>query len=359
MGGKMLGVNRIQIDKAIVHILEPGKNGLTLSNQCLQPTNAILTRISKQIQRSGNNKNKITSKFSQISPTLVSGISQRIINDPKYFIKGSQEIAKILHQIVYRNRKQSNCDLVICLYQDINTQKKYVAISKMELSSGLQNQIIDDNGDIVIDVGGLGTFTPGTFQKIAIIREFNKKNKFDVQIIDYQVDATSKFGAAKYFLIDFLDCNPELSNQHLTRLLYENMVDIENKLRKEKKYRYAKKTTGILPLICKCKRRRFKLDVLDEWMNTLRFSDKQKEIVKNEIKPALLQRTFYIHKTTMKEYCQRVKYHNSKELLIEVEGNKSNNVRLLRRRLRWIDNKIFLVPSLVKIKTDQWVRMKY
>ena len=355
----MFGLKKIQIDKAIVHILEPGINGLTLSDRCLQPTSDIIVRNKKKIQQSRSNKNAITSKFSKFNPSLVSGISQRIINDPDYFIDGSKEIAKILHKIVFRNSKQSNCDLIICSFQEINTQKKYVAILKMKITSGLQNQIIDDDGTINIVVDNMGIFTPGTLQKIVIIQEFNEKNKHDVQIVDYQVDATSKFGAAKYFLIDFLDCKPVLSNQHLTRLLYENMVDIENKFRKEKKYRYAKKTTGMLPLICKCRNKIFNMNVLDEWMNTLRFSEKQKKEIIGKTNPNLVNRTFHIHKTTMREYCQRVKYHNSKELFIEVDGKKMNNVRLLRRRLRWINNRIFLVPSLVKIRTDQLVRLKY
>ena len=346
----------IVIDKAIVHILG---SQLVISKACLSKTSSGGTYtssiIKNHIERTLKKNDLIEVKFKTNPSSEIKDLSMNIFRGNISFIDGSKLITQKLFSILANNSNLSKCILAICLFHNTGSQKKKLAILKIELSHGLQ---LNTTGPIIV-IPGTSPFTLGTLQKIAVIQEYNIQNSFDVQLDDLQAGPTSKYGAAEYFLVDFLECILKLSNQYLTRLLYENMIEIENDFRKERKYRYAKKTTGILPLICKCRTRRFNMDVLNGWMNTLRFSKKLKIATINRINPILGNRTFYIHKTTMREYCERVKYHNSKELLIEVEGNKSNNVRLLRRRLRWIDNKIFLVPSLVKIKTDQWVRMKY
>ena len=357
----MVDKENIIIEKAIVHILDPGDTGFIPSSKCLDPKINIkaLDLIRKHILETANNpeikKAKFINKSHDLKDNIVCKNCNIAIKIGKKFIEASEIIAGYLFKIL-QTKNLSNCDLVICLYHiDKEPKEKFIAILKLELSHGLRNKVVKtSSGANVISFEMDNTFALEMLQKAAIVHLYNSQNPYDLLVIDHQARSTSKFGVAIYFLDNFLKSETEIDDRYLTRLLYENLVDIENKFWKNGNIVYAKNTRKLLPIICSS--RSFNLPA---WMASLSFSKTLQKKINSMIRPQLRGRAFSIHKASLENYCEKIKYQGSNDLIIEIDGKYIGNLKLAKKRVKKAGKRVTHPPVSITIDTKNLSRVKF
>ena len=206
---------RIQIDKAIVHILYQ-KNALILSDVELELDEGISKLISSHIDGAFNNQGRVFAKF-VTEENEVKDASIRIFEDDKNFILQSKEISRKLYKAM-STKNASSGNLLIVKYTDQGN--RYLAIIKLDFSENYQTEKIDESGvtKVRFKLTKDGFSKSDKLRKCAIIDDsIIKDNEARILVLD----ADKKGDVTGYFKDDFLG----------TELINDNKINTRNMIR--------------------------------------------------------------------------------------------------------------------------------
>lgn len=345
----MFGLNEIVIEEIIVHILGPSRLGLVKSDECLdrgenpEAFDIIKVNILKILKSEKTRK----AKFTDFQPHLASGICDDAIRHPQSFIAASQKLAEKLYAILKRNSNIAECDLVVCLFHDAGVpQRRFIAILKLGLSYGLRNKVIIQGSNRIISFDSLHSFTFETLQKAAVVPVYDIENVYDLILVDFQTRPAYRNQIARFFIGRFMGSKLIPDDMHLTRLLYESLIDIENRHLRAGNYPDAEKIHELERHICGQK-----VYNLNAWMKKLGFSKRLMDAVNAEINPDLRHAAFHIHQSSLKKYCQRVKFKDSNGLVVQIPGIYLTNIRLPGKPSKSL-------PVTISLETEGFERVK-
>ena len=345
----MFGLNEIVIEEIIVHILGPSRLGLVKSDECLdQGENPKAFEIIKEnILKILRSEKTRKAKFIDRKANLSSGICDDAIRNPQNFVAASQKLADKLYAILKGNSNITECDLVVCLFHDAkHPKRRFIAILKLGLTYGLRNKVDIQGNNRIISFDSLHSFTFETLQKAAVVSLYEASSEYDLILVDFQTRPAYRNQIARFFMGRFMGGKLISDDIHLTRLLYESLIDIENRHLHAGNYPDAGKIHELEHHICSQK-----VYKLNAWMKKLGFSKRLMDAVNTEINPDLRKAVFHIHQSSLKKYCQRVRFRDSNGLIVQIPGIYLTNIRLPGKPSR-------AQPITITLETQGFERVK-
>ena len=358
MGGKMFDINNIKIEKIIAHVLSPNQAGLIKSDSEIDVSNNYQTvqLITNHIKNIHEDTKTRKAKFNPSLGDTTAKICNEIIKNPQTFIPNSQKLATNLFKIMEKDKRISDCDLVICLFSELgNFSDKFLALLKLDLSdaSGFQNEITKVKGKVIVNIIYFNlNFAFSQLQKAAIIKKYDSEKEnileeliqeehdpetdfnnlpdydpepeYDLLIVDRQAWSSTRFNVAKFFSTDFLGCDIILNNTDLTKLLYWNLTFIENKLITEEEYVYIEKIVLLSNHI-----ENIRIYNPIAWMNELEFPESLITLVSIIIIEDIRVKNFPIDPAVRKKHYQKAKYQGSNGLIVEINRKNINNIHII------------------------------
>ena len=213
---------------------------------------------------------------------------------------------------------------MVCLFHDAEQpQRRFIAILKLGLSYGLRNKVIVQGDSRIISFDSLHSFTFETLQKAAVVQAYIKENEYDLILVDFQTRPAYSNQIARFFMGRFMGAKLISDDMHLTRLLYESLIDIENRHLRAGNYPDAEKIHELEHHICDQK-----VYNLNAWMKKLGFSKRLMDAVNAEINPGLRNAAFHIHQSSLKKYCKQIKFRDSNGLVVQIPGIFLTNIHL-------------------------------
>lgn len=213
-------INDVNINEAVINILDTNGGDPILNNYSLDLTDDIYRFIYKHIERCLNNDKLRCAKFNEEKSIVKEVCQDYLYGNSNDLINLSKEISKQMFAIMNGNTNIPPCDLITA---SIVTDKgPMIAILKLDYSKNFTHdiQVIEDK--IGIDIIANRQALPGTGQKIkkaAFIKPIRDKEKFDLLVLDLQnkrkID--EEYGD-NYFINNFLGCNVVSENRYETKM---------------------------------------------------------------------------------------------------------------------------------------------
>lgn len=209
-------INDINIQEAIIHILDSNGEEPILNEYRLDLTEDIYKFLHKHVEKCFKDEDL---KYSIFNPerNIVKEVTQDYLNGmDNDIINLSQEIASQLFIIMKGNLNIPSCDLLILSL--LTDQGPMIGILKMDYVKNFTHQIdfIDDKVgiDIIPQCAGL----PGSgqrIQKAAFIKPIREEQKFNLMIIDKQ--KKSEEDGTNYFVNNFLGASIVSNERDMTK----------------------------------------------------------------------------------------------------------------------------------------------
>ncbi|WP_026884300.1 nucleoid-associated protein [Clostridium akagii] len=212
-------VNEVNINAAVINILDSNSNGPVCNDYELKLVDEIYEYILKHVQKCLKDEDLKYAVFNNKQNT-VNVITQKYFNGEIGIVEVSKNIATELFCLMKSDNEIPSCDLISV---SISTEYGLMfAILKLDYAKNYTHAIDFVEGKIEINIisqfGGL----PGTqrIQKCAFIKPTREENKFDLMVIDRQgKNKTSEEYEANYFMKNFLQCTSITNERDSTKKL--------------------------------------------------------------------------------------------------------------------------------------------
>lgn len=201
-------INDININEAIVHVLDSNGGEPILNEYYLDLSEDIYKFIFKHIERCLRDEELKYAKFNE-ERSIVKEVTQNYLSGiESNLIEPSKELARQMFAIMNGNVNIPSCDLIVA---SIVTDKgPMVAILKMDYIKNFTHKVDFINDKVGIGIVPHSVGLPGSTQKIqkaAFIKPLRENEKFNLMVLDKQKKSKNKdeYGA-NYFINNFLGC---------------------------------------------------------------------------------------------------------------------------------------------------------
>lgn len=177
-------INGINIQEAVIHILDSNGEGPVLNEYKLELNEDIYMYLYKHIEKCLNDEELKSAKFNE-ERNIIKELVQDYLAGQEDLINISKEIAKRLFIIMKNSINISSCDLIIVSL--ITNQGPMLGILKLDYKKSFIHQIDFIENKIGVDLVANTTGLPASNQKIekaAFIKPINENNKFDLFVLD-------------------------------------------------------------------------------------------------------------------------------------------------------------------------------
>lgn len=330
----MRDIGGIQLISVIVHIFTPRVEskqkvvpGWILSDE---PMNLALNEpaydfISVHIRNVLSDENLWTAKFTDLASDRPAMITKKLIKSPDQLILESKTLAKILFNILERDRRTSVCDLAVCLFTAENyPDKTFIALLKLDPSAVFHNNVIEIDGKQVVElvIENLA-FTTERLQKAAIIQEFSAENEYDLLLVDTQTWEGKGPEIAKYFSGTFLGSEITYDSTRMTGDLWNAFIESENQLIKAGYSKVASdfRTRAISTL-------QMHDFSLGSWLDGLPYIDPEKKLIQQVMRARLHKGDFIIDPKRVSLIPLKVRFRGSNGLIVEINLKNINDLKI-------------------------------
>lgn len=214
-------INDINIQEAIIHVLDKNENEPVLNEFNIELTEDIYKFLHKHCERCLKDEELKTAIFNK-ERNIVKEIVQDYLNGMDKDLVGlSKELARQLFAIMNNNINIPSCDLiVVCLITD---QGPLIGILKMDYVKNFTHSVnfIDSKIgiDIVPQISGLPA-SGSKIQKAAFIKPIRENQQYDLFVIDKQrKNKKDEEYGSNYFINSFLGCSVIANNRDKTKAL--------------------------------------------------------------------------------------------------------------------------------------------
>ena len=216
-------INDINIQEAVLHILDNNGDEPILNAYTLEMTEDIYKFLHKHIEKCLKDEELKTAVFNQ-ERNIVKEIVQDYLNGIDTNIMNlSQELARQLFSIMKGNNNIPPCDLVIVSL--VTDQGPLIGILKMDYVKNYTHKVdfVDNRIDIGIVPQSAGLpASSQRIQKAAFIKPIRADQKFDLWVIDKQKKSKDddEYGA-NYFMNSFLGCSIVTNERDMTKTFFK------------------------------------------------------------------------------------------------------------------------------------------
>lgn len=211
-------INDININEAVIHVLDKNSEEPLLNEYSLDLTEDRYKFIFKHIEKCLKDENLKYAAFNE-EKSIVKEMCQDYLNGiDNDLIKLSKELAKQLFAIINKSPNIPSCDLIVA---SIVTDKgPMIAILRLEYVKNFTHNIEFMGEKLGIDLTPLLSVLPGTGQKInkaAFIKPI-KNDRFNIMILDKQIRKNiDEEYISNYFTDSFLGCNIVENERDMTK----------------------------------------------------------------------------------------------------------------------------------------------
>ena len=210
-------INDINIQEAVIHILDSNGEEPILNEYTLDLNEDIYKFLHKHIEKCFNDEELKTAVFND-GRNITREIVQDYLNGLDESIMGlSQELGRQLFAIMKGNVNIPPCDLVIVsLLTDAGPM---IGILKMDYIKNFTHSVEFVDNKIGIGIVPQSAGLPGSgqrIQKAAFIKPIREGQEYDLLVIDKQKKSKEDDGA-NYFINSFLGCNIVANKRDVTK----------------------------------------------------------------------------------------------------------------------------------------------
>ncbi|KYH34050.1 37-kD nucleoid-associated bacterial protein [Clostridium tepidiprofundi DSM 19306] len=214
-------IKEIDINEAIIHILDTNGDEPILNNFVLELSDEIYAFLLKHIRKCLNDEELKYAVFKS-ERNIVKEVSQEFLNGNNNLIDTSSELARQLFILMKSKGNIPSADLiVVSMFTEYGPM---LAILKMDYIKNYTHTVdfIDNKVGINIIPQFIGL--PGNSQRVqkcAFIKIINEENSFDLMVLDKKkkTKENDNYGS-NYFLDNFLGCNTIDNERDNTKKFY-------------------------------------------------------------------------------------------------------------------------------------------
>ena len=213
-------VKEININEAVIHILDSNAEEVIINEYPLDLNDEIYAFLMKHIQKSLNDEELRYAVFNQ-GRGILKEISQEYLDGGNNLIEVSKELARQMFQLMKANGNIPSCDLIVV---SISTEfGVMLGILKMDYVKNYTHTVnfVEDKIDINIVPQFTGLPNGGQkIQKCAFIKPLREENDFDLMVIDKQNKGKNKENeeyGTNYFISSFLGCSIINNERDMTK----------------------------------------------------------------------------------------------------------------------------------------------
>lgn len=201
-------INEININEAIIHILDNNSDEPVLNEYPLELTEEVYTFIFKHIQRCLKDEELKYAIFNK-ERNIVKEICQEYLNGENNLTNVSKELASQMFILMRSKGSIPSCDLLTVSFT--TEYGAFIGIFKMDYIKNYMHNVEFVDGKIGIDIIPQFTGLPSSssrIQKCAFIKAMASDNPYDLLVIDKQSKSNkeNKEYGANYFIDNYLGC---------------------------------------------------------------------------------------------------------------------------------------------------------
>ena len=212
-------INDINIQEAVIHILDSNSTEPILNEYTLELSEDIYKFLHKHIEKCLKDEELKTAIFNS-ERNIVKEIVQDYLNGvDNDFLGLSKELSRQLFSIMKGNVNIPSCDLIVAsLITDVGPM---IGILKMDYVKNFTHSVEFVNDKIGIGIVPQAAGLPGSSQRIqkaAFIKPIREGQSFDLYVIDKQKKSNEddEYGA-NYFMNSFLGCSIVANKRDMTK----------------------------------------------------------------------------------------------------------------------------------------------
>ena len=212
-------VNDINIQEAVIHILDSNGDEPVLNEYSLELNDDIYKFLYKHLEKCLRDEELKYAKFNP-ERNIVKEIVQDYLNEiDNNLIDVSKELARQLFAIMKGNVNIPSCDLIVVSL--ITDQGPMIGLLKMDYVKNFTHQVDFVDNKIGIGIVPQSAGLPASSQRIqkaAFIKPIREGQRFDLYVIDKQRKSKEdeEYGA-NYFMNSFLGCSVVTSERDMTK----------------------------------------------------------------------------------------------------------------------------------------------
>ncbi|MFT8349551.1 nucleoid-associated protein [Clostridium saccharoperbutylacetonicum] len=211
-------INEININQAIIHILDSNGEDPILNEYSLELSEDIYTFLYKHLEKCFKDEELKYGKFN-LERNIVKEVVQDYLNGvDNDLINLSKELARQLFIIMKANVNIPSGDLIIVSLT--TDQGPMIGILKMDYVKNFTHEIQFVDQKIGIGIVPQSAGLPGSGQKIqkaAFIKPINEEDKYNLMILDKQKSSKEDEYGANYFINTFLGASIVTNERDMTR----------------------------------------------------------------------------------------------------------------------------------------------
>jgi hypothetical protein len=316
----MRGVEKVGLERAILHQVQAGSSGLRMSGRELPLADSpkLAEFLAGHIQNGLKDSQTRAAKWPpQVASADVPATCQALLDGTLDLIRASQRLATALHAAIGDDQRIARGALAVALYRDATASEldaeHYVALVKLDPSDVFRPEWhTDENGMSYLSVSELPDALPTLrerLQKCAFVRAMRPGDDYRLLVLDRQVADVS----ARFFMEGFLGAEVAFDDKALTEGLYRAIIDARGKLQEsglplDRLVALDAATQGL-----------FAKEAIDlgEWLPTLPAAERN--AIDEEVQSRQLDRAFEVYPDTQKRLVTgKVRYRGDSGLRVQI-----------------------------------------
>jgi nucleoid-associated protein YejK len=315
----MREVEKVGLERAILHQVEAGTSGLRISGRELPLNDSpkLAEFLAGHIRNGLRDSQTRAAKWPpQVTSTQVPAACQALLKGTLDLITASQQLATALHAAIGDDQRIARGALAVAIYRDGTLSdlraEHYVALVKLDPSDVFRPEWhTDENGTRYLSVSELPDALPTLrerLQKCAFIRTIRPGDDYHLLVLDRQVPEVS----ARFFMESFLGAEVAFDDKALTEGLYRAVVTARKRLQ-------ATLPVARLVALDDAIQGLFAGEAVDlaEWLPTL--PPAERNAIDEEVRQRQLDRAFQLHPETQARLRAKVRYRGDNGLQVQVD----------------------------------------
>ena len=316
----MREIEKVGLERAILHQVEAGPSGLRMSGREL-PLGAspkLAEFLAGHIRNGLRDSQTRAAKW--LPPAASTGVPatcQALLDGTLDLIAASQLLATALHAAIGDDQRVARGALTVATYHDATVSdlkaEHYVALVKLDPSDVFRPEWrTDENGTSYLSVSELPDALPTLrerLQKCAFVRTMRPGDDYHLLVLDRQVPDVS----ARFFMEGFLGAEVAFDDKALTEGLYRAVVTARRRLQ-------ATLPVARLVALDDAIQGLFAGSTVDlaEWLPTL--PQAERNAIDEEVRQRQLDRAFSLHPETQAHLLTgKVRYRGDNGLQVQVD----------------------------------------
>lgn len=211
----MISSDAFRLERLILHVLDNSIAEPSLAQEEIPLTDEISSVFESYIASALEPRGLKHGKFYGADGTVATCCT-RMVSEETGFVEDSQVMAMWLFQHMVRNENIVPGDFAVCLFVDIETENRYVALLKLAIDSAYERKFEDGHVSFqsvedVLPQPGKG------LHKCAVCRAYFDGEPFDLVYKDFQNRKDEDADVANFWREQFLECEEVATARELTQ----------------------------------------------------------------------------------------------------------------------------------------------